>query len=51
MFRKINEDDDKNGYSICVMRDDGANVIMYADEIEKITYGGEDFHAVHSKKS
>ena len=36
-----NSDDDKKGYSICVMRDNGSNVIVYADEIEEISIIGE----------
>lgn len=32
-----NEDDETTGDSICVRRDDGHNVIVYADEIETIS--------------
>lgn len=32
-----NEDDEQSGDSICVKRDDGSNVIVYADEIENIS--------------
>lgn len=32
-----NEGDDCEGHSICVRRDDGANVIVYDAEIESIT--------------
>lgn len=31
-----NEDDERQGASICVQRDDGYNVIVYEDDIEKI---------------
>lgn len=32
-----NEGDEQEGDSICVSRDDGSNVIVYADEIESIS--------------
>ena len=31
-----NEDDEHKGHSICVRRDNGANVLVYDDEIESI---------------
>lgn len=36
-----NEGDESEGDSICVRRDDGSNVIVYADEIENIAILGE----------
>ena len=33
-----NEGDEQEGDSICVSRDDGSNVIVYADEIESISF-------------
>ncbi len=32
-----NEDDETKGDSVCVRRDDGLNVLVYADEIETIS--------------
>lgn len=32
-----NEDDEQQGKSICVRRDDGKNVIVYAEEIQYIS--------------
>lgn len=32
-----NEDDEQKGYSICVCRDDGLNVIVFAHDIEQIS--------------